>query len=91
MRRQSLLRAWRTRRSNAGEHQVKTIWLILAATGGVLAVVFVFRGDYEKAFMAAAGGAVCWFLNYRVQLKERLASRDEENDEDEESDEEIRS
>jgi len=26
--------------------------------GGVLAVVFVFRGDYEKAFVAAAAGAV---------------------------------
>jgi len=65
--------------------------MILAATGGVLAGVFVFRGDFEKAFVAAAAGAVCWFLNYRVQLKERLASRNEENEENEESDEEIRS
>ncbi len=63
--------------------------MMLAATGGVLAAVFVFRGDFEKAFVAAAGGAVCWFLNYRVQLKERLASRNEENDEDEETDEET--
>ena len=69
---------------------MKTFWIILAAVGGVLAAVFVFRGDFEKAFVAAAGGAVCWFLNYRVQLKERLASRNEENDEDEEPDEEIR-
>jgi hypothetical protein len=65
--------------------------MILAATGGVLAVVFVFRGDYEKAFVAAASGAVCWFLNYRVQLKARLASRNEENEENEEPDEEIHS
>jgi hypothetical protein len=63
--------------------------MMLAATGGVLAAVFVFRGNYENAFVAAAGGAVCWFLNYRVQLKERLASRNEENDEDEETDEET--
>jgi len=68
---------------------VKAIWIILAAAGGVLAAVFVFRGDYEKAFVAAAGGAVCWFLNYRVQLKERLASRNEEDEENEESDEEV--
>jgi hypothetical protein len=68
---------------------VKAIWMLLAATGGVLAVVFVFRGDYEKAFVAAAGGAVCWFLNYRVQLKQRLASRNEEDEENEESDEEM--
>ena len=65
--------------------------MILAATGGVLATVFVFRGDFEKAFVAAAGGAVCWFLSYRVQLKQRLASRNEEYEDDEESDEEIRS
>lgn len=65
--------------------------MILAATGGVLAGVFVFRGDFEKAFVAAAAGAVCWFLNYRVQLKERLASRNEEDEENEESDEEISS
>ena len=70
---------------------MKALWMILAATGGILAAVFVFRGDFEKAFVAAAAGAVCWFLNYRVQLKERIASRNEEYDEDEESDEEIRS
>ena len=67
---------------------MKAVWMTLAAIGGVLAAVFVFRGDYEKAFVAAAGGAICWFLNYRVQLKERLASRNEENEENEESDEE---
>ncbi len=61
--------------------------MTLAAIGGILAVVFVFRGNYENAFVAAAGGAVCWFLNYRVQLKERLASRNDENGENEESDE----
>lgn len=66
---------------------MKTLWIILAGVGGVLAAVFVFRGDYEKAFVAAAGGAVCWFLNYRQQLRETLASREEENleDEDEEA------
>ena len=65
--------------------------MILAAAGGVLAAVFVFRGDFEMAFVAAAAGAVCWFLNYRVQLKERVASRSEEDEDDEESDEEISS
>ena len=70
---------------------MKTFWIILAAVGGVLAAVFVFRGDFEKAFIAAAGGAVCWFLNYRVQLKQRLASRSDDNEENEEPDEEVRS
>jgi hypothetical protein len=68
---------------------VKTLWLILAGVGGVLAAVFVFRGDYEKAFVAAAAGAVCWFLNYRQQLRATLPSEDEENEDDE--DEEVHS
>ncbi len=70
---------------------MKTIWIILAIAGGVLAAVFVFSGEFEKAFVAAAAGAVCWFLNFRVQLKQRLTSRNEELEEDEESDEEVRS
>ena len=62
---------------------------MLAATGAVLAALFVFRGNFEWAFVAAAGGAVCWFLNFRVQLKQRLTDRNEEHDDDEESDEEV--
>jgi hypothetical protein len=66
---------------------VKTLWIILAGVGGVAAAVFVFRGDYEKAFVAATAGAVCWFLNYRQQLRKTLDGREEENleDEDEEA------
>jgi len=62
---------------------VKTLWMILAVVGGVTAAVFVFREDFEKAFVAAAAGAVCWFLNYRQQLRENLPTEDEENSEDE--------
>ena len=62
---------------------MKTLWIVLAGAGGVIAIVFVFLGDYEKAFVAAAAGAVCWILNYRWHLRESLASRDEENQEDE--------
>jgi hypothetical protein len=65
--------------------------MILAVACGVLALVFVFREDYENAFVAAAGGAVCWFLNYRQQLRERLDTEDDQNQEDEEPDEEVRS
>ena len=63
--------------------------MILAGVGGVITVVFVFRGDYDKAFVAAAAGAVCWILNYRQQLRETLATQEDENEEDE--DEEARS
>jgi len=57
--------------------------MILAGVGGVAAAVFVLRGDFEKAFVAAAAGAVCWILNYRWQLRETLDSREEQDQEDE--------
>lgn len=60
----------------------------MAAACVVVAVFFVFQDDYDKAFVAAAAGAVCWFLNYRQQLRETLPK---ENEEDEEPDEEVRS
>lgn len=63
----------------------------MAAAGCLLAVLFVVRDDYEKAFVAAAGGAVCWLLNYRTQLREKLRNEDEAIEEDEEADEEVRS
>ena len=59
----------------------------MSALCGVTAVVFVVRDDFEKAFIAAALGAVSWFLSYRVRLRETLGSRDEtdgENADDEE-------
>ena len=64
--------------------------MILAGIGGLAAAFFVFRGDFENAFVVAAAGAVCWILNYRQQLRESLAKVDEEQ-EDEESDEEVHS
>lgn len=60
---------------------------MLAAALGALAVFFVIMNDFEKAFVAAAAGAVCWFLNYRQKIKASLR----EEDESKESDEEIRS
>lgn len=69
---------------------MKVFWLVMAALCGIAAVVFVIRDDYEKAFVAATGGAVCWFLSYRQQLKEKMPTEDEQ-EEDEETDEEVRS
>lgn len=70
---------------------MKTVWMILAVAGVVLAVYFVLNENYENAFVAAAAGAVCWLLNYRQQLKESLPKEDEELPENEESDEEVQS
>ena len=66
--------------------------MILAAVGGVVAVLLVLQENYDKAFVAAAAGAVCWFLSYRQQVRATLASEEEPIEEvDEESDEEVRS
>jgi hypothetical protein len=65
--------------------------MIVAGACGLLAVYFVAKENYENAFVAAAAGAVCWFLSYRQQIRESLPEEDDEEEEDEEPDEEIRS
>ena len=67
---------------------MKKFWIILAAALGLAAIYFVIVADYEKAFVVAAAGAACWFLNYRQQIKESLRKEDESKDN--ETDEEIR-
>lgn len=65
---------------------MKTLWIIVSGLCGVAAVLFVVGQAYDKAFIAAALGAVAWFLNYRVRLRETLKDADEtdENDDGEE-------
>jgi hypothetical protein len=66
--------------------------MIMAAVGGAVAIFLVLQENYDKAFVAAAAGAVCWFLSYRQQLRATLPSEEEQRQEDdEESDEEVRS
>jgi hypothetical protein len=65
--------------------------MIMAAVGGVVAIFLVIRENYDMAFVAAAAGAVSWFLSYRQQLRATLPSEDEQiQEDDEESDEEVR-
>jgi hypothetical protein len=65
--------------------------MIMAAVGAVVAVFMVLKENYDMAFVAAAAGAVCWFLSYRQQVRATLPSEDDEIEDDEESDEEVRS
>lgn len=60
---------------------MKLFWLIVAGSCVAVAAVFLLRGDFDRAFVVAAVGMVAWFLNYRMQVKERLArdSAQEEN------------
>jgi len=55
--------------------------MIVAAVAIVMAGVFLWRRDFDTAFVVAALGMVAWFLNYRAQMKEITAAADlkEEN------------
>lgn len=60
---------------------MKLFWLIVAGGCVAVAAVFLLRGDFNRAFVVAAVGMLAWFLNYRMQVKEKLArdSAEEEN------------
>jgi len=61
--------------------------MILAAAGIAVAAVFLLRGNIDAAFVAAALGAVAWFLSYRTTMKEITAAADAEADNENEADE----
>ena len=67
---------------------VKLLWLIVAGVCIVVAAYFLWRRDFDTAFVIAALGAVAWFLNYRGQLKEitRTADAFENNSEEDVND-----
>jgi hypothetical protein len=50
--------------------------MIVAGVAIVVAGVFLWRRDFDKAFVIAALGMVAWFLNYRAQMKEIVAAAD---------------
>lgn len=54
------------------------VWLIVVGACGVAAAYFAVKSDFDKVFLAAAIGAVAWFLNYRAVLKSQLNDDDEE-------------
>jgi hypothetical protein len=55
---------------------VKLFWLIVAGGCVAVAAVFLLQGDFDRAFVVAAVGMVAWFLNYRMQVRERLTAMD---------------
>ncbi|HSS20647.1 MAG TPA: hypothetical protein VLL54_11280 [Pyrinomonadaceae bacterium] len=55
--------------------------MIVAVVAVVAAGFFLWRRDVDKAFVLAALGAVAWFLNYRTQLRELVATADANNEE----------
>lgn len=61
---------------------MRTLWLIVAVTLAVVAAVFMWRGNFDAAFVAAVLGVVAWFLNYRTQAKAFNAAIDAEQDDE---------
>jgi hypothetical protein len=49
---------------------MKLFWMILSAVAIVVAALFIWRRDFNTAFVIAALGAVAWFLNYRAQMRD---------------------
>jgi len=62
--------------------------MILAGVGIIVAAIFLMRRNIDAAFVAAALGAVAWFLSYRTNMREITAAADAEAD-DEEYEEEF--
>ncbi|CAN5815892.1 hypothetical protein BH18ACI4_BH18ACI4_03720 [soil metagenome] len=59
---------------------MKLFWLIVAGGCVGVAAVFLLRGDFNSAFVIAAIGMVAWFLNYRMQAKEKILAKDSDQD-----------
>lgn len=72
---------------------MKLFWKTVAALLAVSAVASVIVGNFDRAFLFAAAGAIAWFLSYRAQLKEKLRDLDAadktEADEDESDEENL--
>jgi hypothetical protein len=59
---------------------VKLFWMIVAGFCILVAAVFLLRRELNVAFVTAAIGLIAWFLNYRIQMKEIVATADVERE-----------
>lgn len=48
----------------------------------VAAAIFLLRGEFDAAFVAAVVGLGSWFLNYRTQVSQSLAAQDLQDDQE---------
>lgn len=67
---------------------MKNVWLIAAGICIALAAFYLWRRDFNTAFVIAALGMVSWFLNYRAQMKEIVSAADAEETRGDDSNEE---
>jgi len=66
---------------------MKLFWMIAAGICIVVAAFYLWRRDFNTAFVVAALGMIFWFLNYRAQMKEVIATADLEESTGEDSNE----
>jgi hypothetical protein len=52
---------------------MKGLWVPITIICTLIAIILFIKVEFEAAFVVAALGAVAWFLNYRGQVKDRLA------------------
>ena len=57
---------------------MERLFQILAAILAGVAVFFLWKGNNDAMFISTVGGAVCFFLSYRFQVKERMEKRERE-------------
>jgi hypothetical protein len=55
---------------------MKIFWMTIAGVAIAVAAVLILRRDFNAAFVVAAIGLIAWFLNYRVQMKGKVAKAD---------------
>lgn len=58
--------------------KLKQGWLAVACLFLLAAIFFLWRGLMDATFVAAALGAVAWFLNVRAQLRRTLPDEEDE-------------
>ena len=59
---------------------MKHFWMVLSGAGILIAGIFLWRRELDRAFVVAALGLVAWFLNYRAQMRAITAAADERNE-----------
>jgi ABC-type transport system involved in Fe-S cluster assembly fused permease/ATPase subunit len=64
--------------------KLELIFKILGVIFIGVAAVFLWQANKDGTFVAAVLGAVCFFLSFRFQTKERLKIRETQNDSDSE-------
>jgi len=54
--------------------------MFIAAISIIVAAVFIWRREFNVAFVVAVLGVVAWFLNYRIQMRNISAAADAERE-----------